>query len=252
MKKLLIMALSMVLILIGCGVANNETAQSSDVPNPETKIVFNKESVEGKIEESYIENNNKYVELKVQDEIYKLEANNVNDFESIQADDIYRIEFETESKKITDITKINLIPAEAGLEERNKRVINIEPTLDITGLSEYKIADISGFPEFGITKVILYTDAVKDERGIIHWDDGNRFVLIAHTADSGYILFDERIQFGSMDINIYSLNDVLYIAAMDSATADINFRIYELINGNFEEDIIFNGEGNINMLYTSM
>ena len=248
MKKLLIFSLVIMILLVGCSTTPTQPS-SSNVAEP--SVVIRKESVEGSVKETYIEENKKYIELKAGKDVLKLDASNVQDFETIAPEEFYRIVFEGETKTIIDITKINVIPATAQPLERNKRIIQVEPTLDLDGLNPFKVADISSFPEFGIPKIVLYTDAVKDEQGSFHWDDGNRFVLIAHTVDSGYILFNERIQLGGMDVNVYSLEGVLYIASMDTATADINFRIYELINGKFEEDIIFDGQGNINMLYTS-
>lgn len=250
MKKLLIITLMAFVVLTGCTQSTPAPTNEAAAANSSENVVIQKENTEGTVAETYVEDNKKYIDLKVSENIIKLDATNVQNFESIKAEEIYRVEYESESKRIVDITKINVIPVENQDQPRNKRVINIESSLDLTGLNEFKVADISSFPEFGITRVVLYTDAAKDDRGF-HWDDGNRFVLVAHTADSGYILFDQRIQLGGMDVNIYSLDGVLYIAAMDSATADLNFRIYELINGNFEEDIIFDGQGNINMLYTS-
>lgn len=248
MKKITILLLALTMIFVGCNGASKKN-NGSNAANVEEVQETNENitQVTGKLETKYIENDIKYIILEVGNLSEKLDAGNLKDFEILQDGQILTVTYD-ESKRIVELLDISDPEESQSNPEDSNRVISYTETFSLQGLNEYKNADLKNFPDLGIEKVTLYTDAESDGQGGFRWDDGNRFVLIAHKDNGGYLLYDERVQIGGVKVNVFSIENVLNVSMMDFGTANISFRVFKLIDGEFVENIKYQGEGNVNMI----
>lgn len=249
MKKITII-LILILIFTGCDNVKTNNGSSSAGSENNVDTSTNLTEVTGVLETKYIENNIKYIILDVENISKKLDAGDVKDFEILEDGQILKLTY-NEEKKVVDLLSVEDPEKNTDTNTSatsNNRVISYSETFSLEGLNEYKNADLQNFLEFGFEKVILYTDAENDGQGDFYWDDGNRFVLIAHKGEGGYILFDKRVQIGESKVNIYSIEDSLNISMLEYGTANISFRVYKFVDDEFIESIKYQGEGNVNML----
>ena len=236
--------------MVGCGKVNNNNGSNAASNETTVDTSTNLTEVTGVIETKFIEKDKKYIILDVENISEKLDAGDVKDFEVLEDGQTLKLTYD-ENKKIVQILSIEKPEKNTDANSTatpNNRVISYSETFSFEGLNEYKNVDLQNFLEFGIEKVSLYTDAESDGKGGFYWDDGNRFVLIAHKDRGGYILFDKRVQMGEAKVNVYSIEDSLNISMLEHGTANISFRVYKLVDGEFIENIRYQGEGNVNML----
>lgn len=252
LKKFTIILLSLILLLVGCNGAP-KTSESNAASEQENTIeVQNLTELTGPLESKYIENNIKYIIIEKDNLSEKLDASELNNFESLNDGQILTVTYD-ENKKVVELLKVEEPPkvvenSAVSSPTPNSRIVSYTETISFEGLNEYKNANLEYFSQYGIEKVTTYTDAESDGQGGFYWDDGNRFVLIAHKETGGYVLFDERIQVGNVRVNVYSIEDVLNISLMEYGTANISFRVFKLVDGEFIESIKYQGEGNVNMI----
>lgn len=102
-------------------------------------------------------------------------------------------------------------------------------------------------------KIGMYTAAEKDTNGEIAWDDGQNWLFIVQDTDKDYVLVDEYVQIGSIDFNIYTIDDDFYITTYSARTASLSLNLYHYDNENdsFIMTVPFNASGNVNMLKSS-
>lgn len=121
---------------------------------------------------------------------------------------------------------------------------------DLTMLDEFDMDfDNDGIEE----KIGMYTAAGKDANGEIAWDDGQRWLFLVQDTDKDYVLVDEYVQLGSIDFNVYTIEDDFYIATHSARTASLRLNLYhyDRENDSFEMTTPFNTKGNVNMIKSS-
>lgn len=138
------------------------------------------------------------------------------------------------------------------LEESNKVIVSendIDDTNFNTILDSYDWDfDLDGNDE----KVELLTSAKTDSTGTVMWDDGQEWKLRVKKENKEFVLFDDRIQIGTINHQIISIDDKISIAFIKNSTADFQIEIYtyNIEENNFEQIKNFNvKEGNINVLH---
>lgn len=131
----------------------------------------------------------------------------------------------------------------------------------INPVDKVNVDNLSLLDEFAIDfdndgieeKIGMYTSAQKDSNGEVMWDDGQNWLFIVQDTDKDYVLVDEYVQLGSIDFNIYTIEDDFYISTYSSRTASLTLNLYhyDRVNDNFEMTTPYNAPGNVNMLKTS-
>lgn len=249
-KKILFISLALMICLSSCQKVEQDIPDNKNPGIENTKN--DNDTSEGIISDIYIENDIKYIELETKDGTEKLDASDLEDFGMYKKGQIIKAEIDNAS----DVPKIlNIIvekepdTKEPDNKDKNKKIIKEETSIDLSKMNEYKKFDGEILSQYNLTKVSFYTDAGVDENGNLEWDDGNHFLLVAHTNDdSGFVLFDNRVQFADFKVNIFTEGDILKISLMDSGTASINFRVFEYVDGSFEETNAYTSKGNVNMI----
>lgn len=251
MKRVFLLIAIGFILLTGCEMTEPEKDNTSE---DTVDVVEEDDSIEisGKIVGKYYENDVPTLELKEDADVLILDASSYEDFDLLKEG--WSLTAEIEDNKVLKITEVDEnsdTESETEIQEEddeNTNVISKESPKDLFGLSEYQKVDLEFFPEYNISSIVLYTDAMRDENGQFMWDDGNEFILIAHAPDGDYLLFDKRVQIGSVILNVFTADDVLTVTLLEYETAGIEFRTYELVDGEFIEKIEYQGDGNINML----
>lgn len=121
---------------------------------------------------------------------------------------------------------------------------------NLTVLDEYSFDfDNDGEEE----TIAMYTVAQRDSKGEIIWDDGQNWLFVVHDTDKDYVLIDEYVQLGSIDFNIFIIEEEFYIAAYSARTASLSLKLfqYDSENDTFKLTVPYNTDGNVNMLKSS-
>ena len=131
----------------------------------------------------------------------------------------------------------------------------------INPVDKVNVDNLSLLDEFAIDfdndgieeKIGMYTSAQKDSNGEVMWDDGQNWLFIVQDTDNDYVLVDEYVQLGSIDFNIYTIEDDFYIATYSSRTASLTLNLYhyDRVNDSFEMTTPYNTTGNVNILKSS-
>ena len=120
----------------------------------------------------------------------------------------------------------------------------------LTLLDEY-IIDFNGD---GYEEIIgMYVAAERDDNGEIMWDDGQRWVLVVHVDNKDYVLYDDYVQLGSIQFNVFTADDDFNIVTKSVRTASLDLSQYKYneTNDSFILTIPYSVGGNVNMLYSS-
>ncbi|PAB57378.1 hypothetical protein [Anaeromicrobium sediminis] len=122
-------------------------------------------------------------------------------------------------------------------------------TKELTLLQQYSI-DIDGDNEE--ENVELYTVAMKDSKGEIMWDDGQYWLLLVKDTDGEFVLFNEYIQLGKIDMWVYTsdVDNKMHITTLQPGSASMRMYDYVFIKEKeyFERKTIFNPK-NVNMIF---
>ena len=102
-------------------------------------------------------------------------------------------------------------------------------------------------------KIAMYVAAGLDDNGEIMWDDGQRWVLVVHGDNKDYVLYDDYVQLGSIQFNVFTADDDFNIVTKSIGTAslDISQYKYDEANDSFIQTVPYSANGNVNMLYNS-
>ena len=102
-------------------------------------------------------------------------------------------------------------------------------------------------------EIVMYAAAGKDNKGNIAWDDGQIWILAVRDTDKDYVLFNGWVQLGNIGFSVYTIEEKFYISTLSTGTADLTLKNYEYdaVNDIFLENIEFNAEGNVNMIFNS-
>lgn len=249
MRKIMTFLLIFTLLLAGCTNLISKTTKEP-VKSNNSEITGELKVVKGTLEAKFYEKDIPYMILEVDNISEKLDASNLEDFDLLEDGSTLTVT-KYENNKIEELISVEDIEDfgnDFDEDDEVIRIISYSELIDLENLTGYKNFNLENYPELDINKISLYTDAENDGAGNFYWDDGNRFVLIAHKGNGGFILFDSRIQIGEAKVNIYSLEDNLNISVLEYGTANISFRIFKYVDGEFVENIKYQSQGNVNML----
>lgn len=212
----------------------------------------------GFVESKTSEDGKNFIKIDTKGDKLDLEIMDQKIYDSIGEKDFYIFAY-NEDKVLKSINKSPYIEdlIEKNLDPDNKpEGIEITPVdklsvEDLTMLDEYEF-DFKGNNIMG--NINTYTNAQKDENGEIMWDDGQRWVIVVHSEDKDYVLFDDYVQLGSINSYVYTIDDNFYIATLSTGTANLTLKsyFYDKDKDVFIETIPFNTEGNVNMLHSSI
>lgn len=97
-------------------------------------------------------------------------------------------------------------------------------------------------------KVELYAQISVTEDGEYMWDDGQKWLLLVRSNENIYVLYDEYLQLGKLDVKLYNSFDENSIHLTTSLEAGAGYLIkdytYNIEEDYFEEEYIF-GKSNI-------
>ena len=203
----------------------------------------------GLLKDKYVENDVKYLEFEVGTDIVKLDATEYDDFDLFEIGKNYKFKYNQDNDliEIRDEAKEEVVEKE-DVTLGEGIVIYASDKVDISELNLIRSVETISFTDSEITKVSLYTNAVKGEDGLFHWDDSNYYLLVAETETQDYILFENTIQLGELDFSVFMKDNVLNIATLYTSTADLNFTVYEFNGTGFNEVPYYVGSGDINMI----
>lgn len=142
---------------------------------------------------------------------------------------------------------------EPGNEVDNQKVIrpisaSEKDISNYTLLEEYQVDFNNDSVE---DKVELYAQVGVTEDGEYMWDDGQRWLLLARTGDSVYIIFDDYVQLGRLYVKLYESyedNSVHLTTVLEVGAAYvIKDYTYSSSDDNFKEELILE-QSNINWI----
>lgn len=160
----------------------------------------------------------------------------------------------TPAKEPVDEPKEPIEETEEPIEEAAEGVI-IKPStkLDVANLTVLDEFQIDFDNDGELEMIRMLTAAGKDSNGDIAWDDGQRWIFLVQDSDKDYILVDEYVQLGTIDFNIFTVDEDFYISTLSPRTASLTFNLYK-----YDKDIDsfimttpYNTSGNVNMLKSS-
>lgn len=146
-------------------------------------------------------------------------------------------------------------PTDVPPEELEEDEVVIEPVekLNVDNLTVLDEYDFDFDKDGNEEKIAMYTVAQRDSNGNIAWDDGQDWKFIVHGTDKDYVLVDEYVQLGSINFNIYTIEDEFYIATYSARTASLVLNIYHYDRelDSFVMITPYKTEGNVNMIKSS-
>lgn len=145
-------------------------------------------------------------------------------------------------------------PVENPSENPIERII-IEPgeklnVDNLTILDEFEF-DLDQDGQMEMIKMM--TAAGRGPDGDIAWDDGQDWILIVQDSDKDYVLVDEYVQLGTIDFNVFTIEEDFYIATYSARTASLTLNLYQYDreNDSFIMTSPYNTSGNVNMIKSS-
>ncbi len=92
-------------------------------------------------------------------------------------------------------------------------------------------------------KVELYAQVGVAEDGEYMWDDGQKWLLLVRSGENIYVLYDEYLQLGKLDVKLYKSFDENSIHLTTSLEAGAGYLIkdytFNIEEDYFEEEFIF-------------
>ena len=214
----------------------------------------------GFLESKSEENHKNYVTIAVNKDTLKLEVEDDGMFASLDEDEFYIFAYNNDN-----ITRS--IQRDPYLKDLVENSMSENPDDDHDFLQEIVFEDkismdgltlldeyIIDFNSDGYEEVTaMYVAAERDDNGEIMWDDGQRWVLVVHGDNKDYVLYDDYVQLGSIQFNVFTADDNFNIVTKSVRTAslDISQYRYEEANDSFIQTIPYSVSGNVNMLHSS-
>ncbi|MDO5028460.1 MAG: hypothetical protein Q4E36_04255 [Bacillota bacterium] len=249
-KKLILITLMLAIILVGCVKVPGD---QNNPPDQEETVEESKQG-QGLLKDRYIENDRKYLEVEIGDQVLKINASTYEDFALLEPGSLLDLTYEPSSLKLISVNVLedpSNLDTEEDPEENlpEEKKIYVQETIDLTGLNQYHSFPLNYIGDYGIDLVNVYTDAEKVGSEFL-FDDGNVFVVIGHGPQGDYELFNKRIQLGDIKVNVYTEDDQkLIISILESQTAGISFKTFEKTTEDYFVEIDhYQGTGNINMI----
>lgn len=236
----------------------------------------------GFLESKSQEDDKNYITIAINEDSLKLEVEDQGIYDSLSEDEFYMFSYndddvlkdiQTESylKAIIEESMKEGIedPEEDKVEEDdkeeedvdkedntdNKLVGEVKPSslvsIDgVTLLDEY----IFDFNEDGYQEIIaMYVAADRDDDNQIIWDDGQRWLFVVHGDNKDYVLFDDHVQLGTVEFNVFTEGGKFYINTISARTASLTVSQFEYDSARdvFLKTIPLDVSGNVNMLHIS-
>lgn len=196
-----------------------------------------------------------FVVIEVEGEDLELELEDEDLFATLEENEFYIFAYNKDriarSIKRDHYLK-NLVENGMNEDDSTKEIVSNDViSLDgLTPLDEYIIDfNSDGYDE----KIVMYVAAGLDDNGEIMWDDGQRWVLVIHGDNKDYVLYDDYVQLGSIQFNVFTADDELNIVTKNIGTASLYISQYKYdeANDSFTQTVPYSVSGNVNMLFSS-
>lgn len=130
--------------------------------------------------------------------------------------------------------------------------INIKPSeeeIDMAGFAEVETFNLD-FSGSTMDSVSIYIKASKDDEGEFLLDDGQDWLIIANNGSDNYILFEDYVQLGSVDLYTSERSDGNYLITEYKTGAGLIITEYKynVETKEFESYVVYNMDGNVNKL----
>lgn len=214
----------------------------------------------GFLESKSEENDKNYVTIAVNKDTLKLEVEDDGIFTSLEEDEFYIFAYNNDNitRSIQKDSYLKDLVENSMSENPDNnhpflQEIVAEDVISMDGLTlldEYIIDfNSDGYDE----KIAMYVAAERNDSGEIMWDDGQRWVLVVHGDNKDYVLYDDYVQLGSIQFNVFTANDEFNIVTKSVRTAslDVSQYKYNESNDSFIQTIPYSVDGNVNMLHSS-
>lgn len=212
----------------------------------------------GFLDEKYITDDKQFIKIGANGKTLELEILDNDLFDNLEILEYYMVSYNEENvvKSIETnefIKKLVVNSMEQGIDPNDKTVISQSEKFDtehLTLLDSYIIDIDEDGEEENIT---MYTRAEKDKNGNIMWDDGQDWMVLVEGKDKDYILFNDYVQLGTIQLFIYTIDNDFYIATIQTGTANLKMTEYKFNRESkeFEATVNFNTSGNVNMLHST-
>ena len=248
-------------VVLAIGLLSGCTPQ--EPPQNNEIIIEDLSLATGFIQSKSKEDGKNFIEFSIEGEdlkgeYLKLEVVNESLFNSIEEDEFYIFSYNEDyllRNAQRDFYLKDLVENNMGEDDENgvvEEIISVDPiSLDsLTLLDEY----IIDFNSDGYEEIIcMYVAAGRDSNGEIMWDDGQRWVLVVHGDNKDYVLYDDYVQLGSIQFNVFTEDDEFYINTTSIRTASLTVSqyIYNEANDLFIQTTPYSIQGNVNMLHSS-
>ena len=244
-------------VVLAIGLLSGCTPQ--EPPQNNEIIIEDLSLATGFVQSKSKEDDKNFIEFSVEGEdlkgeYLKLEVANESLFNSIEEDDFYIFSYNEDyllRNAQRDFYLKDLV--ENSMDENGvvEEINSVDPiSLDsLTLLNEYNI----DFNNDGYEEIIaMYVAAGRDSNGEIMWDDGQRWVLVVHGDNKDYVLYDDYVQLGSIQFNVFTEDNEFYITTTSVRTASlVSQYFYNEANDLFIQTTPYSIQGNVNMLHSS-
>lgn len=212
----------------------------------------------GFLNDKYITEDKQFIIIETNEESLELEILDNDLFDDLELDEYYIVSYNEKnvvrSININEYLKSLVTDSmEEGPDSQDSVIISKSEkfnTDNLTLLDAY-IMDINnnGKDE----KITMYTRAEKDMDGEVMWDDGQDWIILVEGEDNDYVLFNDYVQLGTIQLFVYTIEDDLYISTVHSGTANLTLTEYKFNRETeeFHANTEFRTEGNVNMIFST-
>ncbi len=212
----------------------------------------------GFLDEKYIKDDEQFIKIGANGKTLELKILDNDLFDSLESKEFYMVSYNKENivksietNKFIKTLVVDSMNQDINSSESNK--ISKSEKFDTKNLTllDAFIIDIDNDGED--EKIAMYTRAEKEKNGDIIWDDGQDWIVLVEGKDKDYVLFNDYVQLGNIDLFVYTIEDDFYIAILQSSTANLTLKEYKFNSDKkeFEANVRFNTTGNVNMLHNS-
>ncbi|MDR7871108.1 MAG: hypothetical protein RIN55_09630 [Tissierellaceae bacterium] len=255
--KLNLKSISLVLVLvISIGLLAGCTREE---PQKDETVIEDLTLATGFIQSKSEEDGKSFIEFSVEGEDLKLEVVDESLFDSLEEDEFYIFSYNKDSllrNVQRDIYLRDLVKNSMDKEDEDEHFLQEITSEDAISLDGLTLLDeyIFDFNSDGYEEIIaMYVAAERDDKGEIMWDDGQRWVLVAHGDNKDYVLYDDYVQLGSVQFNVFTDDDEFYIVTKSVRTASLTICEYKYDKAKdvFIQSMPYDVDGNVNMLHSS-
>lgn len=196
-----------------------------------------------------------FVVIEVEGEDLKLGLEDEDLFATLEEDEFYIFAYNKDhiARSIQKDLHLKDLVEDEDDEDNFLQEIVPEDIISIDGLTLIDEYIIDFNSDDYDEKIAMYVAADRDDSGEIMWDDGQRWVLVVHGDNKDYVLYDDYVQLGSIQFNVFTADDEFNIVTKSVRTAslDISQYRYDETNDSFIQTVPYSVDGNVNMLHSS-